>query len=131
MKTRRKVPDWVMTRLFIIGNFLIIGVSAQLIRLGYLPLPGLIVAFLWGETWIFWGITDLLGWPWRLKRSMREAPWRREYQRRIGPIQIIAGALVVPASLLEFMPAFLLSLLVVMAGGLAAYNVRRQYPESW
>ncbi len=40
---------------------------------------------------LFFGITDLLGWPWRLKRSVREAPWRKEYQRRIGPIQIITG----------------------------------------
>ena len=79
-------------------------------------LPGLIAAFFWGETWVFWGITDLLGWPWRLKRSVREAPWRKEYQRRIGPIQIITGGLIMPASLLELMPAFLLSLLVTVAG---------------
>lgn len=92
MKTRRSVPSWVPTLFFVMGNLLIIGASAQLIRLGYIPLPGLIAAFFWGETWVFWGITDLLGWPWRLKRSVREAPWRKEYQRRIGPIQIITGA---------------------------------------
>lgn len=91
MKTRRSVPSWVPTLFFVMGNLLIIGASAQLIRLGYIPLPGLIAAFFWGETWVFWGITDLLGWPWRLKRSVREAPWRKEYQRRIGPIQIITG----------------------------------------
>ena len=58
-------------------------------------------------------------------------PWRKEYQRRIGPIQIITGGLIMPASLLELMPAFLLSLLVTVAGGLAAYNIRCQYPGSW
>ena len=131
MKTRRSVPSWVPTLFFVMGNLLIIGASAQLIRLGYIPLPGLIAAFFWGETWVFWGITDLLGWPWRLKRSVREAPWRIEYQRRIGPIQIITGGLIMPASLLELMPAFLLSLLVTVAGGLAAYNIRCQYPGSW
>ena len=36
-----------------------------------------------------------------------------------------------PASLLKLMPAFLLSLLVTVAGGLAAYNIRCQYPGSW
>ena len=131
MKTRRSVPSWVPTLFFVMGNLLIIGASAQLIRLGYIPLPGLIAAFFWGETWVFWGITDLLGWPWRLKRSVREAPGRKEYQRRIGPIQIITGGLIMPASLLELMPAFLLSLLVTVAGGLAAYNIRCQYPGSW
>lgn len=131
MKTRRSVPSWVPTLFFVMGNLLIIGASAQLIRLGYIPLPGLIAAFFWGETWVFWGITDLLGLPWRLKRSVREAPWRKEYQRRIGPIQIITGGLIMPASLLELMPAFLLSLLVTVAGGLAAYNIRCQYPGSW
>ena len=131
MKTRRSVPNWVPTLFFVMGNLLIIGASAQLIRLGYIPLPGLSAAFFWGETWVFWGITDLLGWPWRLKRSVREAPWRTEYQRRIGPIQIITGGLIMPASLLELMPAFLLSLLVTVAGGLAAYNIRCQYPGSW
>ena len=59
------------------------------------------------------------------------APWRKEYQRRIGPIQIITGGLIMPASLLELMPAFLLSLLVTVAGGLTAYNIRCQYPGSW
>ena len=77
MKTRRSVPSWVPTLFFVMGNLLIIGASAQLIRLGYIPLPGLIAAFFWGETWVFWGITDLLGWPWRLKRSVREAPCRK------------------------------------------------------
>ena len=109
MKTRRSVPSWVPTLFFVMGNLLIIGASAQLIRLGYIPLPGLIAAFFWGETWVFWGITDLLGWP----------------------IQIITGGLIMPASLLELMPAFLLSLLVTVAGGLAAYNIRCQYPGSW
>ena len=121
MKTRRSVPSWVPTLFFVMGNLLIIGASAQLIRLGYIPLPGLIAAFFWGETWVSW----------RLKRSVREAPWRKEYQRRIGPIQIITGGLIMPASLLELMPAFLLSLLVTVAGGLAAYNIRCQYPGSW
>lgn len=131
MKTRRRVPSWVPTLFFVMGNLLIIGASAQLIRLGCIPFPGLIAAFFWGETWVFWGITDLLGWSWRLKRSVREAPWRAEYQRRIGPIQIITGGLIMPISLLELMPAFLLSLVVAVAGGLAAYNIRCQYPGSW
>lgn len=39
--------------------------------------------------------------------------------------------LIMPASLLELMPAFLLSLLVTVAGGLTAYNIRCQYPGSW
>ena len=55
MKTRRSVPSWVPTLFFVMGNLLIIGASAQLIRLGYIPLPGLIAAFFWGETWVFWG----------------------------------------------------------------------------
>lgn len=131
MKTRRSVPSWVPTLFFVMGNLLIIGASAQLIRLGYIPLPGLIAAFFWGETWVFWGITDLLGWPWRLKRVGAGGPveervsaadrahsdHHRGAHHASLPARAHAGLSAVPVG--------------DCGGGLAAYNIRCQYPGSW
>ena len=90
MKTRRSVPSWVPTLFFVMGNLLIIGASAQLIRLGYIPLPGLIAAFFWERPGSSGGSRPA-GMALAAETVVQEAPWRKEYQRRIGPIQIITG----------------------------------------